>query len=274
MTLSQASVVRDEPIASARGRVRTRLFVAWALIFLTLVAVAFGPSLFLRPLFGTTDYALGTRSLPAHLLWHGVALTAWYVLFIVQTGLVMAGRVNWHRRLGVAGVLVAAAVVATSLLTMARFLLRVNAWAAANGVDGQQLEEGIRQGVVRPVVGGSWSLLLFVLFVGAGVYFRRRSASHKRCMLLASLAILGPVFAASRPIGRLLAPALPPQIGGPVFLLVCLGAIVAYDLATVRRVELATWWGIAANVGVTIVTGLMAGGESGLAYTRWLASVF
>jgi len=111
----------------------------------------------------------------------------------------------------VAGVLVAAAVVATSLLTMARFLLRVNAWAAANGVDGQQLEEGIRQGVVRPVVGGSWSLLLFVLFVGAGVYFRRRSASHKRCMLLASLAILGPVFAASRPIGRLLAPALPPH---------------------------------------------------------------
>jgi hypothetical protein len=41
-----------------------------------------------------------------------VVLTAWFVVFVVQTGLVVGRRTDLHRRLGIAGVAIAAMLVA------------------------------------------------------------------------------------------------------------------------------------------------------------------
>ena len=78
-----------------------RFFLALAVLMLAVVAVGFGPSLYLRRALGTVD-RFGP-SLPPHLLAHGAVLTVWYVLFVVQALLVRTGRRDVHRRLGVTG---------------------------------------------------------------------------------------------------------------------------------------------------------------------------
>jgi len=53
-------------------------------------------------------------TLPAYLYMHGLALTAWFSLAVAQAALVAARRTPLHRKLGVAGLFVAGAVVGTS----------------------------------------------------------------------------------------------------------------------------------------------------------------
>ena len=108
-----------------RERRRPRLFMALAVLMLLIVVAAFTPTLYLRSLFGVTDYATGGRELPLHLLAHGLFLTAWFALLVAQTGLVAAGRTTAHMRLGIAGIAVAVGLVATSGLTLARLVSRV-----------------------------------------------------------------------------------------------------------------------------------------------------
>src|SRR5678815_4136309 len=47
---------------------------------------------------------------------HGALFTAWVLLFIVQTALISSRRVAVHRRLGIAGAVLAAAMVAAGAL--------------------------------------------------------------------------------------------------------------------------------------------------------------
>ena len=47
---------------------------------------------------------------------HGAVFTLWILLFITQTSLVAAGRVDLHRRLGILGVVVACLLVVLGVL--------------------------------------------------------------------------------------------------------------------------------------------------------------
>jgi hypothetical protein len=84
-----------------------RFYLGSSLVFLALVFLAFIKSYYLKFLFDTP--ALSTL---VHV--HGVVMSGWVALLVVQSGLVAAHRVQWHRRLGVFGTgwaaLVAAAV--------------------------------------------------------------------------------------------------------------------------------------------------------------------
>ena len=51
---------------------------------------------------------LDPRPLTLRLHLHGLMLTGWIVLFLVQTGLIAARRLTVHRRLGMAGAALAA----------------------------------------------------------------------------------------------------------------------------------------------------------------------
>ena len=54
-----------------------------------------------------------------HLYVHGVALTAWFALALIQPWLIESGRITLHRRLGIVGVSLAIGVVITGLWTLA-----------------------------------------------------------------------------------------------------------------------------------------------------------
>ena len=80
------------------------LFVIGLLLVLIIVFAGFAPTFYLKGLFGTPP-------LSNLLFAHGLIMSIWIALLVVQTVLVEFGRTDLHRRLGVAGVGVAVLLV-------------------------------------------------------------------------------------------------------------------------------------------------------------------
>jgi len=154
---------------------------------------------------------------------HGALFTAWVLLFIVQTALVASRRVAVHRRLGVAGAVLAAAMVVAGTFIAIATAARGSAPA---GVDPLAF-------LVIPI----FDMVLFATFVTAALALRRDRETHKRLMLLAYVSII--VAAVGRLPGVLLLG--PPAIFGLSFLFVVAGGI--YDFLSRRRVHKAYLWG-------------------------------
>jgi len=192
--------------------------------FIVIVAVGFAPSFYLRMYFHAPGS--GARPIPAHVILHGVLLTSWYVLFLVQTLLVASRRLAVHRLLGTVGAGVAVAVVTVSMLVVVRLASR----AVARGVAEQ---------VALIVTGDAGLLILFSVFVLAGISYRRRPDVHKRLMLLASITLLAPALA-RWPGAEALVPisVFVPQLG-------LIAALIVYDIVLRRRMHPATGWGTA-----------------------------
>ena len=197
-------------------------------IFFTSMAIAAALSVFVG--FWPT-YFVRVASLPAltplyHV--HGALFMTWMVLFIAQTALVAGRRTDLHRRLGVAGAVVAAAVfiagVAVSIETLRR------GGGSVGGRD-PRIFFAIPMG----------DIIAFGALVTAAVMLRRRTDWHKRLMLLATISLL------TAAVGRFLAQIHSTVpfglfLGTDLFILV----VIVYDFTSRGRVHPATLWGAAA----------------------------
>jgi hypothetical protein len=84
---------------------RDRLFYGGMALAIALTIFAgFARTYYLKDLFGS-------RPLPPLVHLHGLLFTCWILLFAVQTSLISAGRPDIHRKTGIAGALLAAAMV-------------------------------------------------------------------------------------------------------------------------------------------------------------------
>lgn len=224
--LVEVAAARPEVLARRHGRT---FFVAMSMILVVAVLVGFARTLYLRPF-------LGLPAMPVHLYVHGVVLTAWFFLLLTQVVLVRSDRTRAHRRLGLYGAGLAVAVVAISLLTVARR-------------DVAFIDEAPFRGFANVM-----SVVAFAICVGFAVVLRRRPAAHKRLMLLGSILITGPALdrmGRLPGVAELLAPILPDALGStgvafatlatPSLMLV----VVGYDVVTRRRPHRATLGGIA-----------------------------
>lgn len=215
-----------------RARGRSKYFLGFALLLLAFVLTGFGRTFFARPFFDVPP-------IPWYLFAHGFVLASWFLLLVAQTALVAAHRTDLHRRLGILGGFVAVALVGMSLVAVLGFPAHVKANVLS-------IDETFDVNALRAIV---WtdlaSLLIFSTFVATALYWRRRSDVHKRLMLLASMAILGP--AVSRIIS-LLAP--PPALGVAIQTLVFVAlplTVVLHDLLATRRAHRATIVGVTAS---------------------------
>jgi len=107
---------------------------------------------------------------------HATLFTAWVLLFVVQTALVAGRRVALHRRLGIAGGVLAAAMVVAGL---AIAINNARQGGAPPGVDPLAF-------MAVPL----FDLVLFSGFVIAALKLRRNKEAHKRLMLLAYVSII------------------------------------------------------------------------------------
>jgi hypothetical protein len=133
--------------------------------------------------FAQTYYMAGLfhAPLPSALVrLHGALFSSWLVLLIIQIALVAWGKVHWHRVLGIAVAVIAALMVIVAPLTLAAALNR-HAFAT---------EGGAAFTLVADVEG----ILLFAIFVAVGLLERNNLIVHKRMMLFATIAILGPAL--------------------------------------------------------------------------------
>ena len=93
-------------------------FSAMALAMLTTVFVGFAHTYYLAGVFSAP-----LPSLTIHL--HGAAFSCWILLLVTQTSLVASGRTDIHRRLGIAGFLLACLMVVLGVLAATDSLVRV-----------------------------------------------------------------------------------------------------------------------------------------------------
>lgn len=178
---------------------------------------------------------------PALLIAHGIVFTAWVLLFVAQPSLIMARSLKWHRRLGWAGVALAATMV---LLAAGAILLAL--WA-------KTLPPFYPPGLF--IVRGTFAVLVFLALVTAEVRLRRHSAWHKRLMLCAAIVIVVPGLERAMPI---------PSFGTDWSYIV--DAVVdalalagpAFDLITTRRVHPAYLWGVGAIIAGQALTDLLS----------------
>jgi hypothetical protein len=201
---------------------------------LAIVLAGFARTFFLRVYFGTAQLPTGLQTLPAYLHLHGIVLTSWFVLFFVQTTLIASRHTNIHRRLGVAGAILAIVVVVVSMTVNIRAIHR----SPANGLSAAQLPGLIGANTA--------SLLNFSVLVACGIFLRRRPETHKRLMLLASISIIGPAL--SRIPGVHEVPVL--YLAGMLLLFL---ALPVYDIIRNRRVHRATAWALPSLIVIWIL---------------------
>jgi hypothetical protein len=157
---------------TASSVTRSRFFALIALALAVFTVVGFSRTYYFRFL---TD--LPPLTTLVHL--HGAVFTAWLLVFVAQTRLVAAKRVDLHMKLGIAAVVIAILVLAIGFLTMA---------VKAN-------EPRIHPSGLTPpqfTIVGTTSLGMFAVFVGLGIAMRKRADLHKRLMVLAMIAVLTP----------------------------------------------------------------------------------
>ncbi len=178
------------------------------------VFVGFSRSYYLKGLYGTP-------ALPALFHAHGLLFTAWMLFLVVQTSLVARRRTDLHRRAGVGGgILAAAMTVAAMAMTMD--LARRSA-GAPNDI-----------GLAFTIV-PFFTVIVFPVLVGLALFYRRQPEVHKRLMLIATLELVTAGVARIPGAGSM-----------PLFFVltdVGLAAILLYDVVTRGRPHAATVWG-------------------------------
>ena len=192
-----------------------RFYVGMAIAVALTTFAGFAPTFYLARLYDAPPLA------PLVVL-HGSLFTGWIALLLTQAGLVAAHRVDWHRRLGVAGVGLATALLPVGALTA---IAAARRGAAPDGLDPLTF-------MIVPL----GSLVLFAAFFAAAVACRRRPELHKRLVLLATIGILTPA------IGRLGFVAQRPVLALALTTLFVVAAI-GYDYASRRRVHPLYLWG-------------------------------
>ena len=120
---------------------------------------------------------------------HGVSMTLWMLLSVVQPLLVAAGRKRLHMTLGMFGTALASAIVVTG------YLLAVNA-ARVNPPDLTLFGLNQKQFLTVPLS----SVVTFGGFVFLGVRNRRRPEVHRPMMFMASLAVVSAALGRMPPL--------------------------------------------------------------------------
>ena len=165
---------------------------------------------------------------------HGLFTLGWMLLFFVQATLIRVGNVRLHRRLGLAGVAVAAG---TTLSTAWVFVVVWKGWAAMP--DYLQANRLL--------------LIVYAVLVSLAYRARRQPDYHRRYLLLATLCMLEPVLSrAFDPLAPLLDPLPAAQVDGAwwlFFVTTWSGLFLSlwlHDWRSARRIHPATVRGSAA----------------------------
>jgi hypothetical protein len=206
------------------SRIRPASRMADRMFFAVMILVMWGIILFgfSRTYFLAGMVAAPLPNLLIHL--HGAAFTLWMVLLVVQSSLIVTHNVRIHRTLGMAGFGLAAVMVVLGILAAVDALKR---GSAPLGLDAKTF-------FVIPMSG----ILVFPVLIFLAYRMRNKVELHKRLILIATIELTGagvgrwPIaFFEQHPPAQDLVP------------LALLGAMVVFDMTTLRRVSKATIWG-------------------------------
>src|SRR5690242_16690147 len=157
------------------------LYILAAIVIPLIVLAGFARTYYLKGAFATPPLP----SLIVHV--HGIVMTAWVVLFIVQVTLVARRRTKLHQQLGIAGAFLAALVFVVGILT--------GIYGAARFVNNPSLTPPGAPSPLSFLIIPLGDMVVFAILIVAALYYRRRLDIHKRLMLLAAINLLVPAIA-------------------------------------------------------------------------------
>ena len=216
-----ATAVLPQRTADSIGRSRrieNVFFSGMSLLILTTVFIGFARSYFLAGVF--------RAPLPSAIVHiHGAAFSCWVLLLIAQVSLVTAGRVDIHRKLGLAGFGLACLMVILGVLAATNSLSRGFA-PPGSGMDPKTF-------FAIPLA----DMLVFATLVFFAYRARFNPSAHKRLILIATITLM------DAPTGRPPFSVITahPFLDG-AFTWVFLLLLVGYDLWSTRRLHRATVW--------------------------------
>ena len=235
------------PAGAIDTKRRERVFYTGMAIAMTATVFAgFSRTWFLR------SYFPQAQSLIPLLIVHGLVFSGWIVLFVTQTTLVATRRVRTHMRLGIAGGVLAAAMVVIGSVTA---IIRAKGPSPIPGVNALSF-------LTIPL----GDMLVFAILIGCAFYFRRQLDVHKRLMLLATTALL-PAAVARLPFA-FIAQYGPLAFYGlsDLFIVPCL----LYDIVTRGRPHRATVCAALLLVLTQPLRLIVGGSHAWLVFATWL----
>ncbi len=173
---------------------------------------------------------------------HGLAMSVWLLLFMVQPSLIAVRRPRVHMTLGKAGVVVAAAIFGLGLMIAIESTRALPAEAVLWGLS------------PRPFMAVPFFVILaFAGFVGVGIWKRKRPAVHKPMMLLGTLAASTAGISRIDEFSNLYLGTIAERVLGPFFVTSVLAvALLAIRCALTRSLD--RWFA----VGTAVLIGCFA----------------
>jgi hypothetical protein len=223
-------------------------YFAMALFILATVFLGFARIYYLAGIFRAP-----LPSLIVHI--HGAAFSCWILLFITQICLISAGRVDIHRRLGIAGFLLACLMVVLGVWVATAQLARY-AGSPAGPTDAKVF-------YITPVT----NMLIFVTLIFFAFRKRSNPAAHKRLILIATIALIEPAII-RWPLG-FIRNGMSASLIQFAFLL----PVVSYDLWSTRMIHRATLWASVFLVFLELIKFPIGSTNAWRTFATWVQSV-
>lgn len=172
---SAVAVAASRPVS--RERMERLFYLLASLVFLAVIAMGFQQ-------FYLHGRAVGGSSITPQIVplvfLHGIAMSSWIVLFLVQTGLIVRGNRRLHMTLGVGGAVLAGLMVVLGVTT---------AIASVHyGPEGYKDIWGARRFLSFMLT----NIAGFGTLAALGIKYKQRPEVHRPMMLLATLFVAGP----------------------------------------------------------------------------------
>lgn len=224
-----------------------------ALMCLIISLLAFVPTYF-GPI-STGEYVSPSLWMHAHA---GTSF-AWLLLFVLQPTLIASGNASLHRKIGVFGIAIAGAALASGFLVLQDTMPLAFEYG------------NVRVAETLPVL-RVLALVCFAGFVTAALYFRRSPDYHKRLIFIATL------WLAQAPFLRFWenVAGLDAAVAGPMILVLQVTLLVLaamHDKRTQGRVHSVYRWWIPLTIIINIVVVGLSETEASRAMVRAIAGV-
>ncbi len=229
----------DQPTLRSR-----RYYLAGAILALVIVFAGFAKTYYMKAAFGTPEI----RPL-VHL--HGLVMTLWFSLFIVQCWLVGSRKIQLHKRLGIFGAFLALVLVVVGVTT---------------GISAAKLGHSPGPPPLVFLVVPLGDMVNFSVLIGLGLAMRANREAHRRLMLLGTLAILTAAIARI-PVGFIHNGGLLMYFGLTDLIVL---AFVGYDTWKSRRLHPAFGWGALLILAALPVRLALASTHAWMQFATWV----
>lgn len=230
-------------------RVEHAFFQAMAVFLTVTMIVGFARTYFLAGVFQAK-----LPNLVIHI--HGAVFTCWFLLLLAQSALASLHRVDLHRRLGIAGIVIAALMLLLGILATAEYVLR------------EAAQRWILLAAAMPIA----ELTTFCILASAAFLMRRSPDLHKRLILLATIGLMGAAVGRMEflPYWHLRGIAAIRLVW--MYTYVFIVPIAAYDIWSTRKLNRATVWGSVFMISVQQGMLVVATSAPWSAFVHWMQS--